>query len=74
MPDTQKLSRGSEDDNSDSSSIQDKNDMVENKILVNKKSNMSNVSRKSTQLYDRMEKELMANSIEAGEEIIEINN
>ena len=48
--------------------------MVENKILVNKKSNMSNVSRKSTQLYDRMEKELMANSIEAGEEIVEINN
>ena len=48
--------------------------MVGNKVLVNKKSNMSNVSRKSTQLYDRMEKELMANSIEAGEEIIEINN
>ena len=73
MPDTQKVSRGSEDDNSDSSSIQDKDEMVGNKVLVNKKSNMSTVSRKSTQLYDKMEKELMANSIEAGEEIIEIN-
>ena len=50
--------------------------MVGNKNLVNKwkKSAESNVSRKSTQLYDKMEKELMANSMEAGEEIIEINN